>query len=221
MRQDESVNQFCQRFDDLIREHEMCGTKPLDESGKKAMFHQAVLDNSPFVRISEVILNALNEDMTLNDVPHNGNDPNCPSRNNPRDGYVPANSNQTRSENGKFLIRGKFGQSRGSFRGKGSRGGTTGGRGGRVREKKVPQIPTPVREKRQSQERDRLRLAEVVNEVDGTQKASNKIDAYSCIAGIGTFDEILHQSTTIADRHHKKSRIESKSFRRFREKESV
>ncbi|KAJ8672260.1 hypothetical protein QAD02_003519 [Eretmocerus hayati] len=212
MRQNESVNQFCDRFDDSIREHEMCGTKPLDESDNKAMSYQAVSDNSRDVRISELIINALNKDMFLSemknimlqfeasdrsrinsdvransaqtherchrtarqghlwascslagrgpwycyfckdDVPHNGNDPNCPQRNNPRDGYVPANLNQNRSKNGKFSIRG-------------SRGGIAGGRGGRVGEKKVPQIPTPGKEKRQGQERGRLRLAEVHPEV--------------------------------------------------------
>ncbi|KAJ8665664.1 hypothetical protein QAD02_007326 [Eretmocerus hayati] len=175
MRQNEFVNQFCDRFDNLIREHEMCGTKPLDESNKKAMFYQDVSVNSCDVRISEVI-NALNKDMTLtrglwycyfweDDVPHNGTDPNCPSRNNPRNGYVPANLNQTRNKNGKFPTRGKMGQSRGSFRGKGSREGIAGGRGGRVGKKKVPQIPTPGREKRQGQERGRLRLVEVHQEV--------------------------------------------------------
>ncbi|KAJ8665430.1 hypothetical protein QAD02_007092 [Eretmocerus hayati] len=167
MRQNESVHQFCDTFDVLIRDHEMCGTKPLDESDKKAMFYQAVSDNSRDVRISEVIINALNKDMTgsemknimlqfeasdrsrsnsdvransaqtdkrchrcvrqghlwascplaasglwycyfcKDDVPHNGNDPNCPSRNNPRDGYVPANLNQTRikMENSRFGIK--------------------------------------------------------------------------------------------------------------------
>ncbi|KAJ8681962.1 hypothetical protein QAD02_017754 [Eretmocerus hayati] len=68
MRQKESLDQFCNRFDDLIREHEMSGTKPLDESDKIAMFYQPVSDNSRDVRISEVIINALNKDMTLSEM---------------------------------------------------------------------------------------------------------------------------------------------------------
>ncbi|KAJ8685868.1 hypothetical protein QAD02_021661 [Eretmocerus hayati] len=206
---------FCDRFDDLIREHEM---KPIEESDKKAIFYQAVSDNSHDVRISEVIINALNKDMTPNEmknlmlqleasntsqrsnsevranaaqmkercrrcarqghlwaacpltaqglwycyyckdnVPHNVNDPRCPSRNNPRDGYVP-NNNRNNSAN--LPNRGIFQKNRGSLRGRGSGGGISGGRGGRVGKKTVPPIPTPGRNERQGQEKGRLRLAE-------------------------------------------------------------
>lgn len=69
MKNNESVNQFCERFETVFREYDTCGYGvPLTEQELRAAFYQAATPVIPQLRDADLIKRTNSKEMTLEEI---------------------------------------------------------------------------------------------------------------------------------------------------------